>query len=159
MKAIRFLFLLLAMIASMALATSAFAQDDVPDDNDAVTVVEDTNAEEEDSALQDAVPEAVENVNYENWEFALGFLTPFVLSFAMNPLWSNGRKILVLLAFSIVTTAIGLALQDQLDVADWVGSTLKVVSTAIVFYLGIAGPLNLNAKWGNGSTDPPPATP
>jgi hypothetical protein len=148
----------LALIGMFTLTDIAIAQDDAPDDNDAVTVVEDTNEEEADSALQDAVPEAVENVNYENWEFAVGFLTPFLLSFVMNPLWSSGRKIAILLGFSILTTAIGLFLQDQLDVADWIGSSLKVLSTSIVFYLGIAAPLGLNAKWGVGKVDtgPPP---
>ena len=150
-KTVRWLVVLLLVLSTVFMFSGeTFAQE-----SDEVSVVESTESEEVGTPLQDAVPAAVRNINLENWEVVLGFINVLALSFFMKPFWTAGKKVAGMLGWSFVTSGIGLALQDQLDLNDWVGSFLKVASTAIIGYVGVAGPLNLNAKWGLGTNDPP----
>lgn len=103
-------------------------------------------AQEAGSAMQDMDPSLTNNINFENWELLVGFLTPIILEFLLQSKWTSRTKALMTFGFALVVTLFGQMLQDTLTITDWAGSTMKVLVVTFPVYYGLVKHLGIKAK-------------
>jgi TRAP-type C4-dicarboxylate transport system permease large subunit len=123
-----FLALGLLMLSLALIPAVAYAQDEPSDGDNQIADVDD---------------QLENNINYENWELIVAFVTPLIVSVLVQSGWNQRTQAIVAFVAALVITFIGTWLQGDLEVDDWLGSTLKVFPVAIAFYYGLWKPTGI----------------